>query len=100
MLASALGGFGYAAWRAEIRLADALPEAWEGVDVALVGVVDDLPDRAAHGVRFALSVERVETPGAVVPRRVSLAWSAERDADGRSTGRADAPGCTQGSVGG
>jgi competence protein ComEC len=80
-IASALGGFGYAAWRAEIRLADVLPEAWEGVDVALVGVVDDLPDRSPHGVRFAFAVERVETPGAGVPRRVSLAWSAERDAE-------------------
>ncbi|MFI4924547.1 MAG: DUF4131 domain-containing protein, partial [Vicinamibacteria bacterium] len=56
-LAAALGGVGYAAWRADVRLADALPEAWEGVDVALVGVVDDLPDRAPHGVRFAFAVE-------------------------------------------
>ena len=81
-LACALGGFGYAAWRAEVRLADALPEAWEGVDIALVGVVDDLPDRSPQGVRFSLAVERVESPEAVVPRRVSLTWSAERNADG------------------
>jgi len=81
-LACALGGFGYAAWRAEVRLADALPEAWEGVDIALVGVVDDLPDRSPQGVRFSLAVERVESPEAEVPRRVSLTWSAERNADG------------------
>ena len=84
-LAAAVAGVGYAAWRAELRLADALPEAWEGVDVVVVGIVDDLPDRAPHGVRFALAVERVETPGGEVPRRVSLAWSAERDADGDAT---------------
>src|SRR5512135_2427670 len=29
-------GFGYAAWRAELRLADALPAGWEGVDITLV----------------------------------------------------------------
>jgi competence protein ComEC len=87
-LAAALAGFGYAAWRAEVRLADALPPAWEGVDLAIVGIVDDLPDRSPQGVRFAFAVERVETAGAIVPRRVSLAWSAERDADGDA---ADAP---------
>ena len=69
-------GFGYAAWRAEVRLAEALPPAWEGVDVALVGVVDDLPAATARGTRFAFAVERVDTPGAVVPSRVSLAWPA------------------------
>ena len=55
-------GFGYAAWRAEVRLADALPSQWEGVDIALVGVVDDLPQSSARGTRFAFAVERVETP--------------------------------------
>ena len=88
-LAAALGGFGYAAWRAEVRLADALPEAWEGVDVAVVGIVDDLHDRSTLGVRFALAVERVETPGATVPRRLSLAWNAERDAQGDADGAPD-----------
>ena len=36
-------GFGWAGWRATERLAVALPSAWEGVDVVVVGVVDDLP---------------------------------------------------------
>ncbi len=34
---------------------------WEGVDIALVGVVDDLPQTSARGTRFAFAVERVET---------------------------------------
>ena len=81
-LAAAIVGFGYAAWRAEVRLADALPPAWEGVDVAIVGVVDDLPDASERGVRFAFAVERVKTPDAVVPRRLSLAWPAATTRDG------------------
>jgi competence protein ComEC len=67
-------GHGYAAWRAEARLADALPPEWEGEDVAIVGVVDDLPRRTPDGVRFAFAVEGVAPAGARVPQRVSLAW--------------------------
>ncbi len=74
--AAALAGFGYAAWRAEVRLADELPIAWEGEDIVVVGVVDDLPRRSDRGHRFALRVERVQTPGAQVPRRISLSWHA------------------------
>jgi competence protein ComEC len=69
-----LVGHGYAAWRAELRLADALPAAWEGEDLRFVGVIDDLPRRTPNGVRFAFAVERVDTAGAQVPQRVSLAW--------------------------
>jgi len=81
-LAAALAGAGYAGWRAQVRLADELPNAWEGVDLRLVGIVDDLPDTTERGVRFAFAVEEVETPDAVVPRRLSLAWSAETARDG------------------
>jgi competence protein ComEC len=75
-------GFAYAAWRAEVRLADALPEAWEGVDIVLVGVVDDLPQAGELGTRFAFAVEHVETAGAIVPERLSLAWYAPRQKGG------------------
>ena len=70
-------GFAYAAWRADMRLADALPPAWEGEDITLVGVIDELPQRSDHGTRFAFAVERIETPGAIVPGRLSLAWYAQ-----------------------
>ena len=73
--AAFLFGFGYAAWRAESRLAEALPPEWEGEDIAVVGVVDDLPAVSPQGTRFALAVERVLTPRAVVPPRISLAMT-------------------------
>jgi competence protein ComEC len=76
LAAAGLAGFGYAACRAEVRLADALPVEWEGEDIALVGVVDDLPRASDRGYRFALRVEHVVTPGARVPRRISLSWVA------------------------
>ena len=76
MAAGALG-FGYAASRADTRLADALPAEWEGEDIAVVGVVDELPAPSTRGTRFAFAVERIETLGAVVPERLSLAWYAQ-----------------------
>jgi competence protein ComEC len=82
VVAAALaGGFGYAAWRAELRLADALPPQWEGQDIAIVGVVDDLPRGGDRLRRFAFRVERVATAGAHVPERVSLSWHAGAPAD-------------------
>jgi competence protein ComEC len=76
-----LGGFFYAAWRAEARLADALPTAWEGRDIDVVGVIDELPQATERGARFAFAVERVVTPGAVVPSRLSLGWYGSWRAD-------------------
>ena len=73
-LAAGLAGFCYAAWRAEVRLADALPSEWEGRDIEVVGVIDELPQPVDRGTRFAFSVERVVTPDAVVPSTLSLAW--------------------------
>ena len=74
--AATLCGFGYAAWRAEIRMAEELPRAWEGEDIEIVGVVNDLPANAAQGTRFAFDVERILTPRATVPSSLSLAWFA------------------------
>lgn len=65
-------GVGLAAWRAEVRLSDALPFAWEGKDIAITGVVASLPQVNERGTRFAFDVESVETDGAVVPHRISL----------------------------
>ena len=76
LLAASAAGFGYAAWRAEVRLADALPSEWEGRDITVVGIVDDLPQPVDRGTRFAFAIERAETSGARVPSSVSLAWYA------------------------
>lgn len=69
-----LAGFHYAGWRAQLRLADALPSAWEGRDIRVVGVVADLPQFTERGLRFPFDVEEVLTPGAQVPRRIQLFW--------------------------
>lgn len=67
-------GFAWAGWRAELRLADALPPEWEGRDIGVVGVVAGLPQDYGRGVRFEFEVERVLTPGAQAPRRIVLSW--------------------------
>lgn len=73
LLAAALLGFCYAAWMAEARLADTLPNAWQGRDLALTGVVAEMPRTHERGQRFVFDVEKVETAGAHVPRRILLA---------------------------
>jgi competence protein ComEC len=77
IVAAGLVGFGYAGWRAEARLADELPPAWEGRDIEVVGVIDELPQPVDRGTRFAFSVERVVTPDAIAPSSLSLAWYSE-----------------------
>ena len=65
-------GFAWAAWRAEIRLADTLPTAWEGRDIELQGVIASLPQDFSHGTRFEFVVEKSLTAGTVVPARIML----------------------------
>jgi len=73
-LACVVGGFWWAALRADWRLADALPAAMEGRDVQIVGVIAGLPQHYERSVRFTFDVERVITADAVVPRRIALSW--------------------------
>ena len=81
-LLAALCGFGWAAWRAQDRLADELPAAWEGSDIEVVGVVAGLPQPYERSVRFDFDVEQVLTPAARVPSHIALSWwsSAHDDA--------------------
>src|SRR5580704_10180177 len=78
LVAGAVTGIGWAAWRAEIRLAEALPAAEEGEDIAIAGIVASLPQVTPGGARFVFDVESIETRDAVVPGTISLAWYAER----------------------
>ncbi|MCB5190302.1 DNA internalization-related competence protein ComEC/Rec2 [Methylobacillus arboreus] len=71
LLGAALG-FSWAAWLAHSRMADELPHAWEGRDIQIIGVVASLPAAHDRGERFDFDVEQVQTPGAVVPKRISL----------------------------
>ncbi|WP_083953638.1 DNA internalization-related competence protein ComEC/Rec2 [Thauera butanivorans] len=64
-------GFGWAALRADWRLADELRGDLEGVDIELTGYVADLPQALDEGVRF-----RFEPDAAVegVPGKLLLSW--------------------------
>ena len=73
-------GFAWAAWRAEVRLAERLPAHWQGVDIEIVGVISDLPYTHARGERFVLDVERTLTPNAPELKRVQLTRYWPRDA--------------------
>ncbi|MBX3717283.1 MAG: ComEC family DNA internalization-related competence protein, partial [Burkholderiales bacterium] len=78
--AGLVAGHDHAAWRAQVRMADELPPAWEGRDVALEAVVVDLPRVTDRGTRLLVEPRRVATEGAVLPSRLSLTWYAGRDA--------------------
>lgn len=67
-------GFFWAAYQAQNRLADHLPPAWEGQDIAIVGVVSELPQFTARRARFHFKVENILTPTATVPAHLRLSW--------------------------
>lgn len=73
VLLAGLAGFYYAAWRAEARLADHLPDAWEGRPISLTGRIVDLPERTPRGWRARIDVSAVHTRGAQVPRHILVA---------------------------
>ena len=77
-LAGGLAGVGAAAWWAQAAMAHALPRAWEGEDIEVVGVVAGLPQLTEGGTRFPFDVESVRTPRAIVPPTVALTWYAQR----------------------
>lgn len=77
-------GVGWAAWRAESRLANHLPGDLEGRDVIVSGVVANLPQPFAQGVRFEFAVNSALTADgqvATLPPRVMLSWYASRGRD-------------------
>jgi competence protein ComEC len=79
-LACALAGLLIADAQAGQRLRQTLPDAWEGRDLRLTGVVATLPQTGPQGVRFVLEVDADSLdppPGmdrAALPRRLALAW--------------------------
>ena len=74
LCAAACCGFGYAAWRAQTRLAVELPHAWEGRDIAVNGWIKGLPTRSADGARFLFVVESTDAPIERFPRTLQLSW--------------------------
>ncbi|MFM7459957.1 MAG: DNA internalization-related competence protein ComEC/Rec2, partial [Burkholderiales bacterium] len=78
MISGALLGVGYAQYRAETRLADALSREWEGRDIELVGTVTSLPTLTERGTRFMFEVDASSVKEARVPRNISLTWYVEQ----------------------
>ena len=76
-IAAICAGFGYAASRAETRLAVALPSGWEGRDIDVVGSIKGLPTRDDKGARFLFQIESADAPIAAFPRVIQLSWIAE-----------------------
>ncbi|MBI5436863.1 MAG: DNA internalization-related competence protein ComEC/Rec2 [Nitrosomonadales bacterium] len=66
-------GFFYAAFFAQQRLSHSLSAEWQGEDIAVVGVVAELPKQHERGLRFAFDVEQVLTPHATLPPHILLA---------------------------
>lgn len=62
-LSAGVGGYAWAAYRAELRLGDSLPAALEGQDVLVTGVVTGLPVTTDDGVRFVFDVENAYAVG-------------------------------------
>jgi len=72
----ALLAFGAAGLHASLRLADVLPEALEGQDVSVTGVIATLPQRSASGLRFRFEVEAAASQGRPVrvPELLAIGW--------------------------
>jgi competence protein ComEC len=78
-LAFLAAGFFWAAAVGQWKLADDLPEIWEGRDVEISGVVAEMVHPNEHGVRFLFDVERSYTLNARIPSRISLMWYTSGD---------------------
>jgi len=80
-LAAVCVGFGYASCRAQLRLADALPSAWQTRDVDVTGYIAGLPAYSEGGARFPFAVQTWGglRAAAHLPRTIQLTWVA-RDA--------------------
>jgi competence protein ComEC len=93
---AARSGFSFAAWRADIRLADHLDAAGEGQDVEVVGVVASLPQDFSHGTRFEFDLDFGQKNGPTVafavPSRVMLSWYQGRRDDEQFERRPVRPG--------
>lgn len=75
-----LCGLLWGSWRAELRLAQALPTTLEGEDVVVSGTIAAMPQRTERGWRFEFAVDAPAT----LPARIALAWyESAPAADGR-----------------
>jgi competence protein ComEC len=82
-LACLLLGFAWCALRADLALDARLPLALEGRDLAVTGVVAQLPQRRDDATRFVLRVEQARLGGSPVPLQgaVRVTWYDDAPAD-------------------
>ncbi len=95
LLAAALLGFAGTGLRCVAYNAQALAPALEGSDVLVTGVVTDMPQRNASGLRFSLDIESATLQGQPValPGRVDAGWYANAYyPDAEQPGAPDQPG--------
>ncbi|MBK0416194.1 DNA internalization-related competence protein ComEC/Rec2 [Chromobacterium haemolyticum] len=83
-------GLGYAAWRADYRMAQQLPADWQQRSIVFVGEVRGLPQAGEYGTRLIMEVERTLTPGVNLPQTVRLTDFLQRDWPTGSRWRAEA----------
>ena len=75
--ASVAAGFAISGWQASVRLADTLPDALEGKDLVVTGVVASLPQSGPGGVRFRFVLDDDEAAlPRDMPRTLALGWYA------------------------
>lgn len=86
IVAATVAGWGASGWRAALRLADVLPAALEGRDIAVTGVVASLPQRGPNGIRFRFDVESHDALPAALPPTLSLGWYRGFHEDAASVG--------------
>ena len=65
-------GFLYAAWFAHYRLAEVLPDALQGTNITITGVVADMPRQHERGQSFTFDVERVLNSETRIPSHILL----------------------------
>ncbi len=73
ILCAALLGYCYAAWVAQNRLSDKLPDEWQKKNIVVTGIVAEMPRLHERGWRFVFDVESVQSEGVHVPHRILLA---------------------------
>lgn len=81
-LGAGLLGWAWAAWRAELAMAQRLSAELEGIDLQVQGLVRGLPQRGAFGHRFDFDVLAC-TPACGGLSRVSLSMASSSDSDVR-----------------
>ena len=65
-------GFFYAAWFAQYRLAEVMPDVLQGTNLTITGVVADMPRLHERGLSFTFDVEQVLNSETRIPGHILL----------------------------